>query len=70
MQLHYNCIHDVTTMLLIVIHLLKSNMWHYEFFLTYKLFFRNIDLHCSLLLLMMAQNCDMWHNIKKCYMAY
>jgi len=30
MQLHYNCTHDVMLMLLIVIHLLKSNTWHYE----------------------------------------
>ncbi len=35
MQLHYNCMHDVLLMSLIVIHLLKSNTWHYEDFLTY-----------------------------------
>jgi hypothetical protein len=30
MQLHYNSTHDVMLTSLIVIHLLKSNMWHYE----------------------------------------
>jgi hypothetical protein len=44
-------------MSLIVIHILKCNMWHYEFVLTEKLFFQNIDLYRSLLLLMMVQNC-------------
>jgi hypothetical protein len=34
MQFHYNCTHDVMLMSLILIHLLKSNMWHYENFLT------------------------------------
>jgi hypothetical protein len=29
-QLHYNYTHYVMLMSLIVIHLLKSNMWHYE----------------------------------------
>jgi hypothetical protein len=29
MQLHYNYTHDVMLMSLIIIHLLKSNMWHY-----------------------------------------
>jgi uncharacterized membrane-anchored protein len=31
-QLNYNCTHLVMLALLIVIHLLKSNMWHYEKF--------------------------------------
>ncbi len=39
MQLHYNYIHDVILTSLIVIHILKFNMWHYEdfwnFFLKY-----------------------------------
>jgi hypothetical protein len=34
MQLHYNCTHGVMLTLLIVIHLLKSNTWHYEDFWT------------------------------------
>jgi hypothetical protein len=32
MQLHYNYTHDVMVLSLIVFHLLKSNMWHYEDF--------------------------------------
>jgi hypothetical protein len=32
MQLHYNYTHDVMLMSLIVIHLLKFDMWHYEDF--------------------------------------
>jgi len=48
MHLHYNCTHNVKLMSLIVIHLLKSNMWHYENFWTKQIFFfQNIDLHCS-----------------------
>jgi hypothetical protein len=34
MQFHYNYTLDVMLMSLIVIHLLKSNMWHYEKFWT------------------------------------
>jgi len=34
-QLHYNYTHDVMLMSLIVIHLLKSNMWYYEDFWIY-----------------------------------
>jgi len=34
MQFHYNCTHDVMLASIIVIHLLQSNMWHYEDFLT------------------------------------
>jgi len=34
MQLHYNCTYDVMLTSLIVIHLLKSNTWHYEMFWT------------------------------------
>jgi len=34
MQLHYNCTHDVMLTSLIVIHLMKSNTWHYEDFWT------------------------------------
>jgi hypothetical protein len=30
MQFHYNYTHDVMLTSLIVIHLLKFNMWHYE----------------------------------------
>jgi hypothetical protein len=33
-QLHYNYTHDVRVMSLIVIHLLKYGMWHYEIFWT------------------------------------
>ncbi len=32
MQLHYNYTHDVMLTSLIVIHLLKIDMWHYEVF--------------------------------------
>jgi hypothetical protein len=32
MQLHYNYNHYVILTSLIVIHILKSNMWHYEKF--------------------------------------
>jgi hypothetical protein len=31
MQLHYNCTHDVMLISLIIIYLLKYDMWHYEF---------------------------------------
>jgi len=34
MQLHYNYTHDAILMSLIIIHILKSNMWHYEDFST------------------------------------
>jgi hypothetical protein len=34
MQLHYNYTHDVMMTSLIVIHLLKFYMWHYEDFWT------------------------------------
>ncbi len=34
MQLHYNYTHDVILTSLIVIHILKSNTWHYEDFWT------------------------------------
>jgi hypothetical protein len=30
MQLHYNYTHDVMLTSLIIIHLLKSNTWHYD----------------------------------------
>jgi hypothetical protein len=63
MQFHYNYTHDVMLMSLIVIHLLKYNMWHYEDFWT-QFFFQNIDLHHPLWLLMMVQDYDMWHNKK------
>jgi hypothetical protein len=33
-QLHYNYTHDVMPMSIIIIHLIKSNTWHYEDFLT------------------------------------
>jgi hypothetical protein len=39
MQLHYNYTHDVILMSLIVIHLLKSNMWHYERFLDIRIIY-------------------------------
>jgi len=32
MQLHYKCTHDVMLMSLIIIHLLKYDTWHYDFF--------------------------------------
>jgi hypothetical protein len=35
MQFHYNDTHDVMLTSLNVIHLLKSNMWHYEDFWTF-----------------------------------
>jgi hypothetical protein len=34
MQFHYNYAHDVMLMSLIIIHLLKSDTWHYEGFWT------------------------------------
>jgi hypothetical protein len=34
MQFHYNYTHDVMLMSLIVIHLLKYDIWHYEDFWT------------------------------------
>jgi hypothetical protein len=40
MQLFYNCTHDVMMMWLIVIHLLKPNMWHYDFFWHRNYFFK------------------------------
>jgi hypothetical protein len=43
-QLRYNYTHDVMLASLIVIHVLKSNMWHYEDFWKLKKF-QNIDLH-------------------------
>jgi hypothetical protein len=30
----------------------------------HTIYFRNIDLHCPLQLLMVVGNCDMWHNKK------
>jgi hypothetical protein len=41
---HHNYTHDVMLMSLTVIHLLKSNTWHYEDFWTLKRI-QNIDLH-------------------------
>ncbi len=64
MQLHYNCTHDVMLKSLFVIHILKSNTWHYEDFWTLKKKIRNIYLHCPLWLLMMVWDCDTWHNWK------
>jgi hypothetical protein len=70
LQLHNNYTNDVMLTSLIVIHPLKSNTLHYEFFWTYihththtHIYFlnSNIDLHCPLLL-MMVQNCDTCHN--------
>jgi hypothetical protein len=37
MQLHYNYTHDVMLMSLIVIHLLKFDIWNYEIF--WKIYF-------------------------------
>jgi hypothetical protein len=37
MQLHYNYTHNVMLTSLIVIHLLKYDMWHYEDLWTYFL---------------------------------
>jgi hypothetical protein len=59
MQLHYNYTHDVMLTSLIIIHLLKFDTWHYGDFWTLK---KNINLHCSLWLLMMVRDYDMWHN--------
>jgi hypothetical protein len=59
------CKFIITTpiMSLIVIHLLNlthdiRKQFGHEFV------FQNIDLYCPLWLLMMIQNCDMWHNWK------
>ncbi len=68
MQLHYNYTHDVMLTSLIVIHLLKFDMWHYEVF--GQFFFWNIDLHGPLWFLMMDKKCDMWHNTNNCHMVY
>jgi hypothetical protein len=38
MQLHYDYTHDVILMSFIVIHLLKFDTWHYEFFWIYIFF--------------------------------
>jgi len=35
-ELHYNYTHDVMLMSLIIIHLLKFNMWHFEKIWTFK----------------------------------
>lgn len=69
MQLHYNYTHDVILMSIIVIHIQKFDMWHYEDFFT-LIFFGNIDLHRPLWLLMMVRNCDTWHNNFFSHMAY
>ncbi len=59
MQLHnYN--HNIMLPLLIFIHPLKFDMWHYDDF--WIILFLNIDLHCLVWLLMMVWNYDMWHN--------
>ncbi len=60
MQLHYNCTHDVMLTSLIVIQLCKYDTWYYEDFLTW-FFFRDIDFHCPLWLLMMVRDWTMWH---------
>jgi hypothetical protein len=39
MQLYYSCTHDVMLTLLIVIHPLKFNTWHYEDFQTLNFLF-------------------------------
>jgi len=57
--LHYNYTHDVMPMSIIIIHLLKFNMWQYENFWTLKN--NNIDFHRPLWLLMMIRNYDTWH---------
>jgi hypothetical protein len=44
-QLHYNDTHDVILMSLLIIHILKSHMWHYENFRHLK---KKIDMHCPL----------------------
>jgi hypothetical protein len=46
-QLHYNYTHDVMLTSLIVIHLLKFDMWHYEDLWTLKKI-QNIDILCPL----------------------
>jgi hypothetical protein len=48
MQFHYNYTYDVMLMSLIVIHILKSNIWHYEkiwtlFFLKILIFIVHYD---------------------------
>jgi len=49
MQLHYNYTHDVMVLSLIVIYLLKSNMWHYEDFghtFFFKIFISIVHYDC------------------------
>ncbi len=62
-QFHYNYTYDVMLMSLIVIHLLKFDMWPYEDFWILK-FFEKFDLHHPLWLLTMVWDCDMGHNKK------
>ncbi len=63
MQFHYYYTHDVMLTSLIVIHLLNMTCSTIKIFGHY-FFFQNIDLHCTLWLWMMVQDCDMWHNTK------
>jgi hypothetical protein len=68
MQFHYNCTHDAIITSLIVIH--YYNLTSGTMKILGHFFFQNIDLHCSLWLLMMVRYCDMWHNKNNCYMVY
>jgi hypothetical protein len=47
MQFHYKYTHNVMLTSLIVIHILKSNMWHYEDYWKKKKI-QNTDLHHAL----------------------
>jgi hypothetical protein len=58
MQLHYNYTHDIMLTSLIVIHLLKSNMWHYEYFGTYFFF--------EILISIIHYDFQWWYEIVTC----
>jgi hypothetical protein len=63
MQLHYSHTHGAMLTSLIVMHLLKFDMWHYKKIWTYLNFFSKYWSPWSIILLMMVQNCDMWNTI-------
>jgi hypothetical protein len=60
MQLHYNYTHDVMLMSLIVIHLLKSNMWHHENFWTLKIIFF-LKYWSPLFVIIVNNGLKLWH---------
>jgi hypothetical protein len=61
MQLHYNYNHNVILTLVIFIHP-SIKIWHMALWKKFDL--KKFDLH-HLLWLLMVQNYDMWHNLKK-----